>query len=218
MTSRIVGWDQELIDRRWITDRWLMKLAGLLWRVEPGTRPRFETELDFLNERFVLPPPFVEPVRQILCNVRPEGPVHPCGNDLLNAGPGIEPKPGIGFPRPTKNPHHRPIAGTEAATESGFVHRTRHDRRSGMGMQPDPGESTRRNRQIGQFVKQVGHGMIVERDRDGCGPLADDEQIVEIERIPRGGESEAGDFGLPGMAEELPLEPGGGGENQFRLR
>ena len=84
-----------------------------------------------------------------------------------------------------------------------------------MGVQPDPGKPLGRDSPVGHLVEQVRHGVIVEPDRYRSRPLTYDQDIVQVQRVVRGGETEAGDFGGPGMAEELPFEPGPRGEDEF---
>ena len=60
-----------------------------------------------------------------------------------------------------------------------------------------------------------GDGSIFECDCDRRSTLANNQDLIHVQRVMSCGKAEASDFGRPGMAEILPLEPGQRGKPQL---
>ena len=61
---------------------------------------------------------------------------------------------------------------------------------------------------VGHRIEQVGHGDVVECDGRDRAPLADDQHVLEVERVVGVRLAEAGHLGRPSVTQVLELQPG----------
>ena len=76
-----------------------------------------------------------------------------------------------------------------------------------MRVQPDSGEPLDRQPLIDLLIEKIGHGRVVEGDRDGTTGLTDKSDVFDRERINGAGDSEAADFDAVQIPPEQQLGP-----------
>ena len=115
----------------------------------------------------------------------------------LAARPDVESQAGKGLTAAGQNEHHGPLCLAEYSGKGFFIGPTRRRAIARMRVNPYATELLRLATQVDLPVKEIGHGLILERDGDRCATLANHLHVFDKQQIVGRRDGEAADLGPP---------------------
>ena len=134
-------------------------------------------------------------------------PINRHGHAKLRAGTIVELEPGIRLPVTGQDEHHGPVRTAEGPVEGFLIGRARLGTISGVGMDPYPTNAFRLSARVNLLIEEVGHGFVLEGDRQRGAVLPDEPDVLDQKQVVLGTDAKPTDFGVTQIAEKQELAP-----------